>query len=389
MSCGLAGVNVRAPSAAAGANVAPVGTGASAQVLPCPDGPVDIDGAIGMLMKLSAAIHDAQARSQTEHAKTVGMARKAASERRSELLERAAEAARKATEERSEGGLFDVITDNLGPIGLVGLVVGGAFLVAADLAAHATGLEDDKLDVADAGALAAMFTGPAGVALYAEELCAKRFGPEELQKALDQGPSIRDDEVRKANKIALAVTQAQLALAATVASGGTAAPAVVAMVGIGVSTAAQILQETGTLREVFGDGAAYVALGATAIGAGLGLGGGVYSVASGLSSAPRAMQDTGKVLSAIQNARAITQAGHDIAQGVRNLGAADDRRQADGLQVDAQRHKRIVEFLDRMIDAVLDDLEGLQESARKSSEICQAMSQTHHQTMLLAGNLRV
>jgi hypothetical protein len=48
----------------------------------------------------------------------------------------------------------------------------------------------------------------------------------------------------------------------------------------------------------------------------------------------------------------------------------------------------MIEFVDRMIEAVIDDLEGLQESARKATEICQSMSQTHNQTLLLAANFK-
>jgi hypothetical protein len=377
------------PVMATGGVAGPLATGAApATLLPSSEASIDIDGALGLMMKLSSEICDVQTKAHTEHVKNAARARKAASELRSELLRRAAEAAKKAAEQKSKGGLFDFIADNLGPIGLVGLVTGAAYLVAADFVTHVTGLQDNKLDLADAAALGGSLAGGVGVLFYAAELLAKKLGPEELQAALDQGPTISDDQVRKATKIALAVAQAQLALAATVASGGTAAPAVVAMVGIGISTATQVGQEMGLFQEIFGENAArYIALGGTLLGTGLSLGGGIYSVSSA-SSATNAMDDIGKIATAVDRAKTVAESTHSIVQGVRNLRAAELQHDADLMHVEAQRHKRMIEFVDRMIEAVIDDLEGLQESARKATEICQSMSQTHNQTLLLAANFK-
>lgn len=359
--------------------VAPARAGAS--LLPSPVG-IDIDAALAEIMKLSSAMNEAQTKSSTAQAETRSAARKAAADRRNEMLTAAIEAARKAAEEKDEGGLFDVITDNLGPIGLVGLVVGGAFLVAADLTAHATGLEDDKLDVADAAGLGCMLAGPIGVAVHAAQLCVKKFGPDEIQEALDNGPTIKDADVRKANKIALAVTQAQLALAATAASGGTAAPAVVAMVGVAVSTTTQILQETGALGTMFGEDAKWVALGGTLVGAGLSIGGGIAVAAKG------GWAEAEKITSAIEKAKVTAEAVHNVNQGIHNLRSAEYQHEADNLQVGAKQQKHVVEFLDRMIDDIIDDLKDLQESTRKTSELCQSISETRNQTILLAGNLK-
>jgi hypothetical protein len=297
-------IGATGPVMPTGGVAGPFATGAApATLLPTPDRSIDIDGALGLMMKLSSEICDVQTQSQTEHAKNAAKARKAASELRSEILKRAAEAAKTAAEEKSEGGLFDFIEDDLARIGLVGVVT-----VAA--------------------------------------------------------------------------------LAATVASGGTAAPAVVAMVGIGISTATQVGQQTGLFREMFGEEAAtYVALGGTVLGAALSLGGGIYSVCSA-SSATKALDDVGKIATAIDGAKTVAEASHSIVQGVRNLRAAELQHDADLMQVEAQRHKHTMEFFNRMIDAVIDDLEGLQESARKATEICQSMSQTHHQTLLLAANFK-
>jgi anaerobic selenocysteine-containing dehydrogenase len=160
------------------------------------------------------------------------------------------------------------------------------------------------------------------------------------------------------------------------------------MVGIGISTATQVGQEMGLFQEIFGENAArYIALGGTLLGTGLSLGGGIYSVSSA-SSATNAMDDIGKIATAVDRAKTVAESTHSIVQGVRNLRAAELQHDADLMHVEAQRHKRMIEFVDRMIEAVIDDLEGLQESARKATEICQSMSQTHNQTLLLAANFK-
>jgi hypothetical protein len=356
-------------------------TPAGADLLPSTPSNISIDDALTALMKLSSAINEQQTKTAKGEADCAAALRKGASEKRTAAINDAIEAARKAEEEREEGGLFDFVTDNLGPVGLVAMVVGSVYIAAADVGAHAVGLDDDKLDLADTAGLGAMLAGPLGVAAYAAQLCVKKFGPDELQQALDEGPTVADDDVRTANKMAFAVTQAQVALAATVASGGTTAPAIVAIVGIAISTATELAQESGALTATFGDDARWVALGGTLTGAALSLGGGAVLAFSNPPAAAR----IGEMAVEVQT---ILQGAHDINQGLHNLRAADYQHDADNFRVDAQHQKNVVELVERMIDAVIEDMKNIKESAQKTTELIQSTMQTQNQTLLLAGNMK-
>lgn len=356
---------------------------AGATLLPAASTAFDVGDALTEIMKLSSALAEQQTEGSRNSVATASTARKEASERRMQAIHDAIEAARKADEEKSSGGFFDFVTDNLGPAALVGLVTGAAYIVAADFVAHSVGLSNDKLDLADAAGVGAMMAGPVGMALYGAQLSAKKFGPEELQKALDQGPAISDKDTRLANKLVLSITQAQLALAATVATGGTAAPAVVAMVGIAVSTTTQLLQESGALKEVFGDDARWVALGGTLAGAALSMGGGVGSV---LTGGEKELVDVAVVVA--DKVKTGLEAAHDINQGVRNLRAAGYAHDSDNYSIAAQQQKQVLELVERMVETVIEDVKSIKESAQKTTEILQASLQTNTQTMLLAGTMK-
>lgn len=352
----------------------------AAALLPAASTSLDVGDAITEIMKLSSALGEEQTKSSMNSAASASTARKAASEKRMQALNDAIEASRKAADEKSSGGIFDCITDNLGPAGLLGLCTGAAYIVAADVVAHAVGLEDNKLDLADAGGVAAMMTGPVGVAVYGTQLLVKKYGPDELQKTLDQGPTVTDEQTRLANKLAFAVTQAQVAIAATVASGGTTAPAVVAMVGIAISTTTQLLQESGALKEVFGEDARWVALGGSLAGAALSLGGGIGMIAGGVKV------DT--IATIADDVKAGMGAAHDINQGVRNLRAAGYEHDADYARADAQQQKHALELIERMVTNVIEDLKGIKDSAQRTTEILQGSSQTNTQSLLLAGTMK-
>ena len=191
------------------------GVGATAPgvtLLPAAPTDFDVGDALTEIMKLTSALTEEQTKGAKSRADSASNARTLASEKRMQAINDAIEAARKAAEAKSSGGLFDFISDNLGPAGLLGLCTGAAYIVAADLALHATGISNNKLDLADAAGVGAMMAGPIGVAAYAAELLCKKYGPEELQKTLDQGPTISDKDTRLANKLLLTVTEAQLAL---------------------------------------------------------------------------------------------------------------------------------------------------------------------------------
>jgi len=364
-----------------GARAAAGPVGATLALLPAPSSTLDLGGALVEIMKLSAAISEAQTKGSMANAESAGAARKEASEKRMQAINDAIEAARKAQEARSSGGLFDFVTDNLGPAALVGLVTGTAYIVAADAVAHAVGLEDTKLDLADAAGLGLMMAGPVGLLAYSGQLLVKRLGPEELRQALDHGPTISDNDTKLANKLALTVIQAQLAIAATIASGGTAAPAIVATVGIGISTTTQLLQESGVLEKVFKSDAKWVALGGSIAGAALTVGG---AIAAG----PQLLENIKNLGQAATTIKSGLEAGHDIGQGINNLRAADFQHDADNAHIEATKQKQVLAMVERMVGDIIDDMKSLKESAQKTSELVQGAMQTNNQTMLLAGTMK-
>ncbi|HSO36603.1 MAG TPA: type III secretion system translocon subunit SctE [Labilithrix sp.] len=355
--------------------------GAPASLLPAASSTLDIGGALVEIMKLSSALSEAQTKGSMASAESAAAARKEATEKRMQAINDAIEAARKAQEARSSGGLFDFVTDNLGPAGLVGLVTGTAYIVAADAVAHAVGLEDTKLDLADAAGVGVMMTGPVGLLAYSAQLLIKRLGPEELQQALEQAPTISDKDTRLANKLALTVIEAQLAIAATIASGGTAAPAVVAIVGIGISTTTQLLQESGVLEKVFKSDAKWVALGGCIAGAALTIGG---AIAAG----PELLKKMKNIAQVATTIKSGLEAAHDIGQGVSNLRAAGFQHDADNAHIEATKQKQVLEMVERLVENIIDDMKSLKESAQKTSELMQGAMQTNNQTMLLAGTMK-
>lgn len=194
---------------------------------------MDAAGALAMLMRLNVEMNQASLSSGTADAKLATANRDVASKKRMDALNKAVAAQEKARKAREGGGgFFSNITKNLGLAGLVGMCVGSVYIVAADLALHATGLMKNKCDIADMGAIGAMCEGGVGVAIFAAEVAIKKFGPSEIQDALDKAPTISDDDVRMANNIGLILYQAEYSVALTVASGGSSVPAIVACVGI-------------------------------------------------------------------------------------------------------------------------------------------------------------
>ncbi len=361
-----------------GATAAPAAGGAPPPLLPASDASehLDVGSALSQLMVLTSAINEAQMKGNQAQATLAGNARRDATEKRIKAMEAAIEAAKKAAEEQSSGGFFDIITDNIGVTGLVGLVTGQFYLVAQDVAAHKAGVAGDSFDLADATAL---YAGPLALAL---EQGAKKALPEDLAKSIEDLGAVKDDDVRLANKLALMIVMAQAAVAATVASGGTSAPAIVGLVGIGISTTTQVLQETGALKAVLGDKAAYFAMGATILGAGLTLG-------SSFAMAGNSATEVTRVMAVVDRAKTVAQSVHGINQGVHNLIAADYQHDADNFKIESKVQKNAMEAMERIIDAVIDDAKAAKDSAQRTTEILQGTMQNANQAMLTAGSMRV
>lgn len=392
---------------AAGAAVATNAPGAV--LLPAPNAATpDAGQAIERLLQLSSALGDAQMKTGLAQANGAAQARKAASEARREAIERAVEAARKAQEERESGGLLDSITDNIGLVGLIGIVTFRPDIVLADVAAHRAGLADGGTEVVDLGALAA--GGP--LALVAEQAFAKlapewlrpedvasfalagpmgtvvmrgveKMVPEDFARDVSELTTVKDDDVRVANKIALTAALTAAAVTGTVLSGGATSATVVALIGIGLSTTTQLAASTGLLREAFGEKAAmWISIGASIAGAALTLGGSLAGTAQTASALGRA----GALISA---GVSVVRGTDDVMTGVHELRAADHQLDHDLASADAEEQKHVLARIEKLVDSILADLREAKEAQQRTSEILQGALQTNQQTQLAACAMKV
>lgn len=384
-------------------------------LLPAPNTGVDVSDAVTQLLMFSSRLSEQQMVTGKAQVETAAAAREHAAELRKEALARAVEAARKAREAQ-ESELFSFVTDRLGAAGLIGLATFNWGLIAADMSAHEAGVAP-KTGAIDLGAAvfggplaylavrgaeelapeglgqtaaaATLLGGPLGLAL---ERAAAKLAPGKLEK-LEGLASIKDDDVRLANKVALAIALAAVACAGTVCTGGTSAPAIVALVGIGISTTTQVTAMTGALEEVLGKKAAgYVAMGGAITGAALTLGGSVWTAASAAKSAvsmAKSVQTLGKTIRNLDTARQLTEGTHAVISGIRQLEAADHQRDADLANVDAEAQRHVLQRIEKMIDGILEDLREAKDSAQRSAETLHQTLKTHDQILLQAGSMKV
>lgn len=382
---------------------------AGATLLPSPSSPPDIGDGIARLMAISSQIGDAQMKQGMASVNANANRQKAASAARKEALERAADAARKAQEDASKGGLFDFVTDNIGLVGLVGLVTFRPDIVLMDVAAHKAELTDGDTDLLGLGALAAggplayaaeqafatyapawcrpedvaafMLAGPLGTAI---QRGASKLTPEDLKEDIRAITSIEDDDVRVANKIALSVALTAAAATATVLTGGATSTTVVALVGIGISTATQVASATGLLEEICSEKAAmWISLGGSAAGVLLTLGG---SLGNAGASAATAMKRAGAMMNA---GLSVVQGSDEVMQGVHQLRAAEHTYRADLANADAEEQRHVLKRLERVVDGILDDLREAKEAPERASQTLQATLQTYNQGLLQAASMKV
>jgi hypothetical protein len=393
---------------------APGATQAASGLLPAPSAQLDVGDAITQLLQMSSQLSEQQLALGKGQVEVATDRRKDAAAKRKAALDHAIEAARKAREAKSDGGFFGFVTDHLGATGLLGLATFNWGLVAADMITHAaspaqegTGVFDlgiaafggplaylaeqgakklapDAVDGAAVGAT--ILGGPLG---YALERAAEKMGPADLVKHADELTTIKDDDVRLANKVALAVALAAVAATATVVTGGTSAPALIALVGIGVSTTTQVAAETGALQAVFGEKAAmYVAMGGAVTGAVLTLGGSIASAVSA-TSALKLAEEVKTVARLSGAAISITEGTSSVVTGIEDLRSAGYQHESDLAKVDAEAQRQVLKRIERLVDTILDDLKAAHESAQRATETLQATLQTHDQTVLQAGSMKV
>ena len=62
--------------------------------------------------------------------------------------------------------------------------------------------------------------------------------------------------------------------------------------------------------------------------------------------------------------------------------------EADHFQIDAQRQKHVIAFLEKLIDGAIEDLRSVSEAAERSAELCSEIAQANDQTLLFAASLK-
>jgi hypothetical protein len=252
------------------------------------------------------------------------------------------------------------------------------------------GVKDLAPDLAQSSVAAMLLGGPMGVAI---ERAIDKAVPEDFKKSVEELSTIKDDDVRLANKIALMVALSAAAATSVVLTGGTSAPAVVALVGIGISTATQVAAATGGLEAAFGKKAAvYVALSGAITGAALTLGGSAWGLIGGVEAAASlgTMADTAKtVTTGVLGAKSIAEGIKTTKDGLRALEAADYQYEADMDNAAAEDQRNTLKRIEKVIDGIIEDIRDAKESAQRATEILQGTLQTQSQTMLQAGSLKV
>jgi hypothetical protein len=385
-------------------------------LLPAPAESTDIGDAVMQLLKMSSQLSDQQMQIGKSRVDAAEQQRKVAAEHRREAIDRAIEAARKAREAaEDDGGLFSCITKDLGLAGVIGLVTFQWELVGADIASHESGISDGGTNALEAAAYleagplgflaeqlatklspveiqqcevaAGVLAGPIGIAL---ERALSKTSLGDAEKNVDRATTVREDDIQLAKKIALIVAMAAVAAGTTVLTGGTSAPAVIALVGIGISTATQICAETGALKQVFGDElAGKIAIGGMIAGTALTLGGSIGSIVGGVGGLAGASKQLQTAAALANSAKSIVEGVGGTVEGLKALDRADYQHDADLANIDATQQKHLMERLQRLVDSILDDLEEAKKSADKATEILQGTLQTRNQTMLQAASLKV
>ena len=402
-----------ASQVASGVVGSPAPAAATSTLLPPPPAAdVDVGDAVTKLLEMSSQLSEQQMQLGRSQAEVADGQRSLAAERRKEAFARAVEAARKAREAQEDaGGLFSFVTDNIGLTGLVGLATFNIGLVAADITAHKTELAGDTTNFLDVGAAvfggplaylasqgvknlapeglgqtsvaAALLGGPMG---YALERGLEKMVPDDFEKSVEKLMTVKDDDVRMANKVALTIAMAAVAATCTVLSGGTSAPAVVALVGIGISTGTQVAAQTGALEDVLGEKAAmYVALGGAITGAALTLGGSVWSAIAPVHAATK----LGSVARVVSGAQSVLEGTSSVVAGLSQLEHAKYQRAADMANTDAEAQRHVLQRIERVINDILEDLKEAKESAQRATETVQATLQVNNQTILEAGLIKV
>ncbi len=414
-----------------GATVAQAG--APPSVLPTPSA-LNLPDALSALLALQSGVSSAQQAQGQADAKVKSAARDLAETTRKSHIKQAIDAANEAKKHADDGGTFGFITDHIGVVGLIGLCTGQFYLVAEDMAAHAAQKNNQSTSALGVGA--ALVGGPLGAGL---ELGIEKGLPEDWTKPMEELPSVKDDDVRVANKVALTIVMAEAMAAATVASGGAAAPTYIALAGIMVSTATEVGDETGLTKKVFKSDAATASMVGHLTGAALGAAAGFASASSAwsyvsasgqaLAVTAQASQQTGLTKELVgedadkvtlgltiagtaavavgsaggilsgpgdkkpkvdrmvehgKSAKQILDGGDQVYRGVNAIERAHFEHVAGVENIEAKRQKQLMQRIEMAIDGIIDDLKEAQKSQKRATETIQGAIQTAQQTTTIA-----
>jgi hypothetical protein len=320
-------------------------------------------------MTMIYAVMAAMERSQTQRAQVdvdqAKLGRMLAIRERDEALAR-------AREESEKGGFFKWLSKDLGLGGVVGLATFNYAVVAADLAAHKTGVVHNlKLDVVDAAAVAAQ----SPEVLAADVLLRKTDAtPEAIRQKLDDmgigssAPGISDEDVKPIVGRAIQINLLVAGTAASILTAGSTGALVVAIVGAALSVSGTAVQMAG--------GSGDLALGLQIAGA-------VCSMTAGFVPPQGAGAAAGAKIAA-RAAVAVTNG----AKGADRLMTAVHEHAADNASIDAEAALHTLQKLGRLLDGLVDSVKEIHESHKRAADTVLGALQTHNETLVAASCLR-
>lgn len=320
-----------------------------------------MNDALALVFKAMAEIEKTQTAGAKAQVSSTQLKQHRLEEERRQALER-------ARREAEKGGFFKEIADNIGLAGVAGLATFNYAVVGADYALHKTSvIQNLKLDAVDAAAVFAK-----SPELLAADIVIRKasFGPDAIRTELDKlgigasTPGISDEDVKPITEKAVAINMLVAGAAASVLSGGSGLPLVLACCGVGLSTGAAVAQEVGAPE--------WVTL--SLMGAGFGC-----SAASGFVggklTAAKALGEIGTGFVAVNE-------GTDQVVRTVHQDAANDAR------IDAQEAKNMLKRMEKIIDDIIDAVKDSHESHRRVAETIQGTAQVHNQTLLGAATLK-
>lgn len=197
----------------------------------------------------------------------------------------------------------------------------------------------------------------------------KREAYEQFKKALAKAAEEKSSGVFKT---IATVGMVAAAAAATVASCGTAAPAVVG-IGVALSTSGFVVGETKCLDPLLGDGASMW------VGMGMGLCGTAVTIVGPGAAGAGATLD--KVASLVEH-------GSNVARGCQQIEDAVHTYRADEHTREAKSQEQQIHRLEAAVEEVVARLQEAKDTSRRGSEAVSTIVETQGQTLIIASGGR-